>query len=314
MYNTRLRKAVEVISKSRKIAVVSHERPDGDAVGSVLGLVNFLEKKGFEAFGVLKDEVPKIFRFIEGWEKIVNFLPDAEVYILVDASDWNRTGFERPNKPIIRFDHHLTGERYSEMDILLNGYPSATSVILDFLRFWDENSIDYNVALPLYVGLLTDTGSFKNRDGTKSFEDALYLVKKGVNPRWVAEKVFREIPIETYRILPLVLKTLTVLEEKIAYVIVREEFFSETGANKEHTEEIAEYPLSVKGVMVAFKMEWDPRGYWKVGLRSKEGGPNVAEIAKKFGGGGHYFSAGCKIFGTEEEVLNALISEIKKYL
>jgi phosphoesterase RecJ-like protein len=309
-----LKRTVEFISNFKKIAVVSHERPDGDAVGSVLGFVNFLEKRGFETFGVLKDGVPHIFRFINGWEKIVNFLPDTEVYILVDASDWNRTGFEKPDKPIIRFDHHLTGERYSDKDILLNEHPSATSVILDFLRFWDESSIDYDVALPLYVGLLTDTGGFKNREGTKSFEDAIYLVGKGVNPKWVAEKVFREIPIESYKLLSLALKTLTVVDEKIAYIIVRREFFEETGTNKEHSEEFVEYPLSVKGAIVAFKMEWDPRGYWKVGLRSKEGGPNVAEIAQKFGGGGHYFSAGCRIFGSEEEVLNVLISELKKHL
>jgi len=90
-----LKETVEFISNFKKIAVVSHERPDGDAVGSVLGFVNFLEKRGFEAFGVLKDGVPQIFRFINGWKKIVNFLPDSEVYILVDASDWNRTGFEK---------------------------------------------------------------------------------------------------------------------------------------------------------------------------------------------------------------------------
>ncbi len=309
-----MKSTIDYISRFRRIAVVSHERPDGDAVGSIIGFVNFLEKKGFEAFGVLKDEVPKIFRFIEGWEKILNFLPDAELYILVDASDWNRTGFVNPERPIIRFDHHLTGERYSEMDVLSSEHPSTTSVILDFLRSWDEDAIDLSVSLPIYVGLLTDTGGFKNRAGTKSFEDALYLVGKGVNPKWVAEKVFREVPIETYRLLSLALRTLTVVDEKIAYIIIREEFFKETGTNKEHSEEFVEYPLSVKGISVAFKMEWDPRGYWKVGLRSKEGGPNVAEIAQKFGGGGHYFSAGCRIYGTEEEVLNALISEIKKYL
>ncbi len=307
-------KTIEFISKFRRIAVVSHERPDGDAVGSILGFVRFLRKKGFESYGVLKDGVPKVFRFIKGWEEILNFLPDADVYVLVDASDWNRTGFELPSKPIIRFDHHITGKTYSDYDILDEAEPSATSVVLDFIKGWDESMIDYDIALPLYVGLLTDTGAFKNREGDKSFLDALYLVRKGVNPKWVAEKVFREVPVKTYKLLSLVLQTMKVVDNKIAYIIVRKEHFEMTGTNKEYSESFVEYPLSVEGVVVAFKMEWDPRGYWKVGLRSKEEGPNVAKIAQKFGGGGHYFSAGCKIHGSEKEALNALIEEIKKHI
>ncbi|MEO0149685.1 MAG: bifunctional oligoribonuclease/PAP phosphatase NrnA [candidate division WOR-3 bacterium] len=309
-----MKKTVKFISSFQKIAIVSHERPDGDAVGSVLGFLRFLKSKGFEVYGVLKDGIPKVFDFLGGDYEIFTNLPNADVYILVDASDWSRTGFPMPDKPIIRFDHHLTGERYSEYDILDESYPSATSVILEFLRFWDEGNIDYSVALPLYVGLLTDTGSFKNRDGTKSFEDAIYLINKGVNPKWVAERVFRETPFETYKLLSLALKTLNVVDGKIGYMIIREEFFKETGTSKEHTEEFVEYPLSIRGVMVAFKMEWDPRGYWKVGLRSKEGGPNVAKIAQRFGGGGHHFSAGCKVYGSEQEVLDAIISEIKRHL
>lgn len=309
-----MKRTVEFISSFRKIAIVSHERPDGDAVGSVLGFLRFLKKKGFDAYGVLKDGIPRVFNFLGENNEISKNLPDADVYILVDASDWDRTGFPKPKKPIIRFDHHLTGERYSEYDILDEKYPSATSLILEFLRFWDEEAIDYSVALPIYVGLLTDTGSFKNREGTKSFEDAIYLINKGVNPQWVAEKVFREIPFETYKLLALALKTLNVVDGKIGYMIVRDEFFKETETNKEHTEDFVEYPLSIKGVIVAFKMEWDPRGYWKIGLRSKEGGPNVAEIAQRFGGGGHHFSAGCKIYGSEQEVLNAIISEIQKHI
>ncbi len=309
-----MQETVKFISGFRSISVVSHERPDGDAIGSVLGFSRFLKHKGFDAYPVLKHGVPSTFRFMEGWEEIVEHLPDSDLYILVDSSDWERTGFERPPKPIIRFDHHITGERYSNYDVLIESSPSSTSVVLDFIRMWDEEGIDYSIALPLYVGLLTDTGSFKNREGTKPFEDAIFLVNKGVNPKWVAEKVFRENPFETYKLLHLTLKTLNVVDGKIGYMIVKREFFEATGTSKENTEDFVEYPLSIKGVIVAFKMEWDPKGYWKVGLRSKEGGPNVAEIARKFGGGGHYFSAGCRLYGKEKDVLNALISEIRKHL
>ena len=301
-----------------RVVVVSHIRPDGDAVGSVSGLVNFLRKRGVEAEGVLKHGVPEIFSFIPGAEGIRTDLPEGQLYILVDASDWERTGFPLPDAPIVRFDHHLTGERYSEYDLLDEEAPSATSLLLRFLRTWDEEGIDLSVAVPLYVGLLTDTGSFKNREGERAFEDALYLIRRGVNPRKISELIFREKPIQMYRLLSLALQTLKVVEGgKVAYMVVRREFFERVNANREHSEGFVEYPLSVRGVLVAMKVEWDPEGYWKVGLRSKDGGPNVAAVAEKFGGGGHYFSAGCRIFGDEKDedrVINALLEEIRKVL
>ena len=310
-----MKRTVDFIGKHGRVVVVSHIRPDGDAVGSVLGLTNFLRNVGIEAHPVLKHGVPTVFSFIPGASEVVTDLPDGDLYVLVDASEWERTGFDRPDAPIVRFDHHLTGERYSPYDLLDPEAPSATSLILQFLRTWDEDAIDPTVALPLYTGLLTDTGGFKNREGTRAFEDAIYLINRGVNPRKVAELIFREKPIEMYRLLSLALKTLKVVEEgKVAYMVVRREFFEEVGATREHSEGFVEYPLSVRGVIVAMKVEWDPEGYWKVGLRSKDGGPNVAAIAEKFGGGGHYFSAGCRIFGEEEEVIEALLSEIRKAL
>ncbi len=310
-----MKRTAQFIGSHRRVVVVSHIRPDGDAVGSVVGLTNFLRGVGIEAYPVLKHGVPTVFQFVPGADRVLTDLPEGDLYLLVDASDWERTGFDRPSAPIVRFDHHLTGERYSDHDLLDEEAPSATSLILRFLREWDEKAIGEDVALPLYVGLLTDTGSFKNREGTRAFEDALYLVGKGVNPRKVAEMIFREKPIQMYRLLSLALKTLKVVEDgKVAYMVVRREFFEEVGASREHSEGFVEYPLSVKGVIVAMKVEWDPEGYWKVGLRSKDGGPNVAAIAEKFGGGGHYFSAGCRIFGEEEEVIEALLSEIRKAL
>ncbi len=310
-----MKRTVDFIGKHGRVVVVSHIRPDGDAVGSVLGLTNFLRNVGIEAYPVLKHGVPTVFQFVPGAEGVLTDLPDGDLYVLVDASEWERTGFERPDAPIVRFDHHLTGERYSHYDLLDPEAPSATSLILQFLRTWDERAIDPTVALPLYTGLLTDTGGFKNREGTRAFEDAIYLINRGVNPRKVAELIFREKPIEMYRLLSLALKTLKVVEDgKVAYMVVRREFFEEVGATREHSEGFVEYPLSIKGVIVAMKVEWDPEGYWKVGLRSKDGGPNVAAIAEKFGGGGHYFSAGCRIFGEEEEVIEALLSEIRKAL
>ncbi|NPA79844.1 MAG: bifunctional oligoribonuclease/PAP phosphatase NrnA [Thermotogae bacterium] len=310
-----MKRTAEFVGSHDRVVVVSHIRPDGDAVGSVLGLTNFLKGAGIEAYPVLKHGVPTVFSFVPGADEVLTTLPEGDLYILVDASDWERTGFPKPDAPVVRFDHHLTGERYSQYDLLDEEAPSATSLILRFLREWNEEGIDVDVALPLYVGLLTDTGSFKNREGTRAFEDALYLVGRGVNPRKVAELIFREKPIEMYRLLSLALKTLRVVEDgKVAYMVVRREFFEEVGATREHSEGFVEYPLSVRGVVVAMKVEWDPDGYWKVGLRSKDGGPNVAAIAEKFGGGGHYFSAGCRLFGTEEEVIAALLAEIRKAL
>jgi len=310
-----LKGTVEFIKDFKRIAIVSHIRPDGDAVGSVLGFANFLKRKGKEPFPVLKHGVPSVFSFLPGVNEILTDLPEADLYILVDASEWERTGFPDPDGPVVRFDHHITGDRYSEHDLLDPEAPSATSLLLRFLKFWDEKALHEDVVLPLYVGLLTDTGGFKNREGTRAFEDALYLVKRGVNPRKVAELIFREKPIEMYRLLSLALKTLRVVEDgRVAYMVVRKEFFEEVGASREHSEGFVEYPLSLRGVIVAMKVEWDPEGYWKVGLRSKDGGPNVAAIAEKFGGGGHYFSAGCRVFGEEKEVIEALLSEIRKAL
>jgi len=301
-----------------KILVFTHENPDADGIGSMLGLYRFLKKKGKNVECAMKDPVPEVLDFLPDVECIKRLTPDEkyDLAILVDAAGKFRAGVEVNAIEFVRIDHHIGGDFYGGYDTIDTTAPSTTYIVATLLKEWNENLIDEEIATCLYTGLITDTGSFRhNNVDDRAFEMARFLVKKGANPSFIASMVFERNKLSTIKLLQKTLSTLELYEEgKIASLIIERKALKECNAKEEETEGFVNYARSIKGVEIAFIMiQKEEPDLWRVSLRGK-GNVDVREIATHFGGGGHKNAAGCRIRGTKEEVKRKLIDRISKQL
>ncbi len=300
------------------ILIFTHENPDADGIGSMLGLYRFLKKEGKNVECRIKDPVPAVLDFLPNVDQVGKLPVDKEydLAILVDAAGRFRAGCEIKAKEVIRIDHHLGGNKESNYDFIETFAPSTTFLVAKILRYWDENKIDKEIATALYTGLMTDTGSFRyNNVNEDAFELAEFLVKKGADPAYIANMVYERNKLSTIKLLQKTLSTLMLFEEgKIASLIVERRFLEETGAQEEETEGFVNYARSIDGVEVAFIMiQKEDLQTWRVSIRGK-GNVDVREIAEAFGGGGHRDAAGCRIKGEKTEVLDKIVERAKKQL
>ncbi|ADU96737.1 DHH family phosphoesterase [Thermovibrio ammonificans] len=300
-----------------RIAVTTHKNPDGDAVGSSLGWFNFLKKLGKEVKVVYKDPIPYFFDFLPGVEK-VEVVGEPEVkeefdwLIITDVSDPKRTGFESINaKKSLVIDHHITAEPFTDYAIVEPEISSTCELSYHIMKLIEPEAIDYSVALPIYTGIVTDTGSFGySNTSPETHFVAAELMRKGVDPYFVIKNLFERNRINRFKLLELVLKTLSfALNNRVAHITLYQKFLKETGAYPEEAEGFISYPRSIAGVEVAVFFKEIEEGSWKVSLRSK-GKVDVAQVAKKFGGGGHKMAAGYEVKGELKEIQEALFKEL----
>ncbi|NPA12876.1 MAG: bifunctional oligoribonuclease/PAP phosphatase NrnA [Aquificae bacterium] len=299
-----------------EILLLTHQNPDGDGIGSMIALYRFLKKKGKNVRMAMKDDLPYIYDFLPDVDKIEK-LPlnhQFDLAVILDAAGIYRADAPVNAKEYMRIDHHLEGVKESDNDYVDPEAASTTVVVGRLLKKWDEGAIDKDIAVCLYTGLLTDTGSFKhNNVNEEAFEFARYLTSKGVNPSKVASLIFERNRPAVIHLLNKVLSTLRMdYMGKISSLVVRRNFLETTGALEEDTEGFVNFARSIDGVEVAFIMiQKDDMETWRVSLRGK-GNIDVQQIAKKFGGGGHRDAAGCRIKGNEEEVREKLTSAIQE--
>jgi phosphoesterase RecJ-like protein len=299
-----------------KILITTHKNPDGDAIGSTLGWFNFLKSIGKDVKVVYRDRLPYFFDFLPGIDEVEVGEEVEGRYdwvIITDVSEERRTGFlSIPADRSIVIDHHITAEPFADFSIVEPEISSTCELSYELMVLIDREKITYEVALPLYTGMFTDTGGFSyNNTSPRTHEVAAELLRKGIDPYTVRFNLFERNRINRFKLLELVLKTLEfALNGKVAHITVYRKFLEETGALLEETEGFINYPRSIAGVEVAVFFKEIEKESWKVSLRSK-GKINVAEIAKKLGGGGHKMAAGYEAEGKLEEVKKNLFKELE---
>lgn len=315
-FDNKIERLLERLAEAKSITLVSHVHPDGDAVGSVLGFYMFLQKVGKDVNGVLKDGIPYQYSFLEGVSDIKNQLDleKSDMCILLDASEFSRTGFEKPDLPIIRIDHHKTGEVYSRYDIVITDAPATVSLVLSIIRKWNESLIDERIARALYTGLLTDTVSFLHANSYSwAFKDALFL-SSVADIEDIGSMVYERKRKAFYYLLVRALDRLTFMyNDKLAYTFIRNEDFGQTGALPEDTDGIVRHVISIDGVEVGVNFIEYEKGTWKLSARGK-GKVDLALLCAELGGGGHKNAAGCSIEGSLEDAVAAFLNAFKKWV
>jgi phosphoesterase RecJ-like protein len=308
----------DIIGVNGSFLITSHERLDGDALGSELALYEMLANQGKKAVVYNQDRTPGQYQFLPGSEVILNRLPDTgdfDVAFVLDCSELERVGAEagkiRQIKTMINIDHHVSNGGFCEVSFI-DPRASSTGELLFRIMDAADIPITQGIATNLYTAILTDTGGFRYGNTTPaSFAAAGRLLESGASPQWISENVYENNPLVKIRLLSRVLETLTFdCDGRVGSMVVSRESLDKTGALPEHTDGFVDMPRTVRGVEVSILFSELPNGLFKVSMRSK-GGFNVERIAKAFGGGGHLNAAACRVKGDISSVRRSVLAEIE---
>jgi phosphoesterase RecJ-like protein len=277
----------------------------------------FLKMMGKDVTVYYCDPLPDNYLFLPLAEAVVQTIPDRffDVCFVLDAGELKRAGealvaFRGIGK-MINIDHHPYGEPFGDLN-LVDPKASATGAIIYRIIKHKGYAVDYNTALCVYTAIVTDTGSFRYSNADpEAFQITAELVEIGINPWFIAEKLYESQPRKRLELLALALPTLTVSKRgDFASVTVTLDMYEKTGAGAELTDGFVNYPRSIHGVEVAVLFREVRQGVFKVGFRSK-GKVNVSALAAAFGGGGHHNAAGCVVNGSIDEVKRAVFSHLE---
>jgi phosphoesterase RecJ-like protein len=311
---------LEAVERNHSFLVTTHENPDGDAVGSSLGLAQFLRNAGKEVVVHFKDPVPELYRFLPLADQVLDTVPDRphDVCFVLDVGEFRRAGAAITTcstiGSFINIDHHITRDLFGAINYI-DSAAAATGVLIYRIIRESGQTLDYNTAICLYTAILTDTGSFRYSNANQeSFAIAGELVSLGINAWYVSEHLYESQPAERLKLLTESLATLVISPRgDVASVTVTLDMYERTGAEPELTDGFVNYPRSIRGVEVAIFFREISAGLFKVGFRSK-GKVNVAALAELFAGGGHHNAAGCNVSGSIDEVRKTVLSRVYEAL
>lgn len=317
------REIAALLRAQRSFLVLTHYRPDGDAIGSQLALVLLLRSLGKEVAAWNDDPVPTKFRFLPH-SNLITRPPaqpgDFDVVIAVDVSTWSRVGTAaeriRSRRHFINIDHHISNERFAELNWIVPEAPATGQIIYRLIREGGF-SLTRDMAICLFAAIFTDTGQFSYASTTaECLRVAAELVETGLNVGEISRHVYESYPYARLQLLQKALADLKLADRKrIAYTWVTRDMFEESGAQREDTEGLIDYARAIDGVVVAVLFEELPEpGKIRISLRSKHPALDVNSIARHFGGGGHREAAGARVTGDPREVEHRVLSAISAAL
>jgi len=312
---------IGIINKYDSFLITSHINPDGDAIGSQFALKSLLEQKKKKVTVINAEPVPSAYSFLGKWlcPGELKQKPDFEVAIILDSSNLLRLPEAvlslLLDKFLVNIDHHISNEKFGRLN-WVDPEASAVGEMIYHLYGKMDCKISRDGALALYVAILTDTGLFRYANTDSSTHDIVsHLIKLGINPQEVAEKIYEVNSLASIKLLALALSTMKVDDTgRIGWLYVRNDMLEKTGTSLQDTEDFVNYVRSLHGLKVAiFFSETKNKDEIKVSFRSKNK-TDVNAIAKNFQGGGHPQASGCRIKGKLDEVIPLVITEVQKTL
>ena len=310
-----LSQVVELIESKRRFAITSHVRPDGDSLGSSLGLYWLLQALEKDAEVIMRDPVPHSYQQLPGaYEVRVKQSVDRayDAVFVIECSDITRPGLIDLEKQfVVNIDHHSTTALFGAINWIDSTASAVGEMIYNLCKATGVR-VTKEMAECVYTALITDTGSFHYSNTTeRTFKVASELVRTGVKPAKTAECVFASYPWSRIQLMGAVLSTAKRdASGRVACMRQTAEMQKSAGASDEDADGFVNYPLTVGEVeAVALLKECAP-GVYRTSLRSK-GDVNVARVAEMFGGGGHRNAAGCTLKGTWEEAEQRIVSLLR---
>ena len=315
-----LSQAVELIEHKHRFAITSHVRPDGDSLGSSLGLYWLLRALDKDVEVIMRDPAPHAYQKLPGAD-LIRVTPavdrEYDAVFVIECSDIDRPGLIDLEKQfVVNIDHHTSTVLFGTINWIDSTASAVGEMIYNLCKATGVR-VTKEIAECVYTALITDTGSFHYSNTTeRTFKVASELVRTGVKPAKTAEAVFASYPWSRIRLMGAVLSTARRDETgRVACMRQSLEMQHQAQASDEDADGFVNYPLTVGEVeAVALLKECEP-GVYRTSLRSK-GDVNVAKVAERFGGGGHRNAAGCTLRGTWEEaestIVGLLIDAVKR--
>lgn len=308
----------EEIEKAKDIVILTHESPDGDAVGSALAMYLTLKKLGKEV-DVIIPEHSNVFDFLPAADKIKKEGKE-ESYDLAISVDV--TGIARLNglakyfedaKVKIQIDHHQVNEMFADYNFVNPASPACAQNLIFIIEQLGVE-IDKEIGTCLLTGIITDTGGFKYEGvSAETFEFTSWLLAKGVNVSEVYKKVLQVKTKANFELRKLIMDRMEFLcDNKITFTYITLEDLNKVNAKEGDHEGLVEIGRDIEGVEVSVFLREKEKGF-KASLRSNNY-VNVSDVCIAFNGGGHIRAAGCNVSGTLEECKEKIINEVIKYI
>jgi phosphoesterase RecJ-like protein len=310
--------AVAFLRRATRVLITSHSAPDGDAIGSELGMLELVERTGGVARVVNRDPHPASLAFLPGLDRITvaqglpaGFATAFDLAVVLECPGLDRPGFGGLEKlPLLNIDHHLANERYGALDFVDEEAPAVGELVLAMAAAAGIE-VSPSMATCLYTALVTDTGDFRYSNATpRAFAAAARLVTVGARPHVIAESLHEHVPERVVRLTAAALSTLELLAGgRLALITCDRAMVAATGARPEDTESLINIPRGIDGVQAAVLIKDFANGGVRVSLRSR-GDLDVQSVAREFGGGGHRNAAGCTIALPPEQARQALLATL----
>jgi len=322
MKSTRLiQRILDGIRQSETICIVGHVRPDGDCIGSQVGLGMALQAEGKKVVCWNDDLLPKKLAFLDPQKLLRQPVAGREFdcVIATDCASFERLGKTgahiQQRKLFINIDHHQSNTRYADLNWVSWRQPSTGELIYRLLRVagWP---ITPAIADCLFTAVSTDTGSFQYPSTRPStYTVAGHLVERGADLAKVCNEVYQSYPLSRVRLVQTMLNRFRLAHDnRTAYFWLRKRDYLRTGAEPDDSEGLIDYIRAIEPVVVACIFEEMEPGLTRLSLRSKSDQVNVSDIASQFGGGGHQAAAGARITGNPISVQRRVLTAIRKAL
>ncbi|MBM64518.1 MAG: hypothetical protein CL484_16335 [Acidobacteria bacterium] len=309
-----LSKIQEILLGGTKFLLTSHARPDGDSLGSQLALGRALSQLGKDVRIVNKDQIPELYHFLPGLETI-EILPETDslvdAVVVLECSSLSRTEVSGLNSgTIVNIDHHPGNTMYGTINWVDESACACTELVFELIEGLGAE-LTPDIATNLYVGTLTDTGSFRYSNITaRTFEICRRLAETGIDLAAIAASIYTNGSIGRLRLTGRLLDRMKLEHNnQIAVLSVDSAMLQEIGCDWDDMEGIVNLPLAARNVRVSILVRETNAGL-RVSLRSKTG-TNVRNAALAFGGGGHINAAGLTIENPGPKSLDTIISRIK---
>ncbi len=318
----------EQVRGARCVGVISHFRPDGDAVGSTIALGLALKAMGKKVWMWNEDRVPERYAFLEGASDVTSVPTEVpagmDLLICVDSGDGKRLGESgqrlleacaRSGVRSINIDHHETNTHYADENDVVGGAAATGCVLMDLFRDWGLK-LSKEMADALYTAISTDTGSFQYGSTTAQvMRQVAELIDVGVDVGDINRRLYQEQSATSLAVQGEVLREMVVEEEgKLVHYSMPAGKKEELGAGLEDTKDLVDVIRVLRGVRVAVIFEDLENGLIRISLRSKDPAVRVNDIAAMFGGGGHAMAAGIRKRGKLEEVRREVLDEVRAAL
>jgi phosphoesterase RecJ-like protein len=316
-----------VLEPGRRVCLTTHVNPDGDGLGSEIGLLHLLRTRGVDAVVTNPTPTPSRFTFLfdemPGCDRTAHAIKElrrADVIVVLDISDLGRLGMlgdtvRDAGVPVACVDHHVSDGMLPPGPRYLDPTAAATGELIYEIALANSWPLTPDVGQALYVALLTDTGGFRfSNTRPRTLRVAADLLETGVDAEQIYLDVYAKAPEGRPRLFAEALQTLVVEPQHgLAWVTVPPGAIERLGVTSDDLDGVVEFPRSIEGVRMALLFREAAQGRIKVSLRSV-GNVDVAEFAKQFGGGGHRKAAGLSVVGSMVDVQGTVLEAAREFL